>query len=175
MSRHERLQEVLRAAREGGARVEQRQAGDEMRIGGIRVRVLHPPQPDWQRQRVRNDDSVVLEVVYRDVAVLLLGDVGAGIEHSILERLTPAGRRILKVAHHGSRSSTSRELLEHWRPQIAIISAGRGNTFGHPAPEVLRRLESIGAVIYRTDLDGQVTIETDGTNVQVRTYVGGTR
>ncbi len=175
VARDVRLQEVLREAREGGARVEQRQAGEEMPIGGVRVRVLHPPLPDWERQRVRNDDSVVLEVVYGDVAVLLLGDVGAGIERSILSRLTPARRRILKVAHHGNRTSTSRELLEHWRPQIAIISSGRGNTFGHPAPEVVRRLESIGATIYRTDLDGQVTIETDGTHVHVRTYVGGRR
>ena len=172
---HVRLQEVLREAREGGARVERRRAGEEMRIGGARVRVLHPPPPDWERQRVRNDDSVVLELLYGEVAVLLLGDVGAGIERSILSRLTPARRRILKVAHHGSRTSTSRELLEHWRPQIAIVSSGRGNTFGHPAPEVLRRLEFIGAVIYRTDLDGQVTIETDGTNVQVRTFVERTR
>ncbi len=171
VAQHVRLQEVLREAREGGSPVERRQAGEEMQIGGVRVRVLHPPLPDWERQRVRNDDSVVLELLYGDVAVLLLGDVGAGIERSILSQLTPARRRILKVAHHGSRPSTSRELLEHWRPEIAIISAGRGNTFGHPAPEVLRRLDSIGAAIYRTDLDGQVTVETDGQRVSVRTYV----
>ena len=175
VARHARLHEVLREARESGAHVERLQAGEEMSIGGTQVRVLHPPLPDWERQRVRNDDSIVVEVVYGDVAVLLLGDVGAGIERSILSRLTPARRRVLKVAHHGSRTSTSRELLEHWRPQIAIISSGRGNTFGHPAPEVLRRLESFGAAIYRTDLDGEVTVETDGTQVQVRTYVGGRR
>jgi competence protein ComEC len=171
VDRHVPLQEVLREARQGGAQIERRQAGDEIRIGGARVRVLHPPLPDWERQRVRNDDSVVVEVLYGNVAVLLLGDVGAGIERSILPRLTPARLRILKVAHHGSRTSTSRELLEHWRPQIAIISCGRGNTFGHPAPEVLRRLESIGATTYRTDRDGQVTIDTDGQRVNVRTYL----
>jgi competence protein ComEC len=171
VGRHVPLQEVLHRAREQGAQVERRQAGEEMWIGGVRVRMLHPPPPDWERQRVRNDDSVVMELLYGDVAVLLLGDVGAGIERSILSRLTPARRRILKVGHHGSRTSTSRELLEHWRPQIAIVSAGRGNTFGHPAPEVLRRLESIGATIYRTDLDGQVTVHTDGRDVDVRTYV----
>ena len=175
VAHHVPLQQVLRVAREGGAHVERRQAGEDMLLGGARVRVLHPSLPDWERQRVRNDDSVVLELLYGHVAVLLLGDVGAGIERSILSRLTPARHRILKVAHHGSRTSTSRELLEHWRPQIAIISSGRGNTFGHPAPEVLQRLDAIGAAIYRTDLDGQVTIETDGTHVQVRTYVGKTR
>ena len=172
---HASLQSVLEHARTAGARIERRRAGEAMLAGGVRLRVLHPPLPDWERQQVRNEDSVVVELLYGDIAVLLMGDVGAGVERAILSRLTPARRRVLKVAHHGSRTSTSRELLEHWRPQIAIISAGRGNTFGHAAPEVLRRLEAIGAVIYRTDVDGQVTIETDGTDVQVRTYVGGTR
>jgi competence protein ComEC len=124
---------------------------------------------------VRNDDSVVLEIVYGDVAFLLPGDIGAGVERTLLPSLTRARIRILKVAHHGSRTSTSRELLEHWRPQIAIVSAGRGNTFGHPAPDVLERLESIGADVYRTDLDGQVTVTTDGQQVEVGTFVGGTR
>ena len=141
-------------------------------IGGARIRVLHRPSPDWERQRVRNDDSVVLEVRYGDAAVLLLGDVGAAVERAILPRLTPARIRILKVAHHGSRTSTSPELVERWRPQIAVISCGRGNTFGHPAPEVIRRLESIGAAIYRTDLDGQMTIDTDGKNVRVENVHG---
>ena len=175
VARHAPLQEVLGEALARGATVERRQAGEAMSVAGVRVRVLHPPAPDWERQRVRNDDSVVVEVVYGDVAVLLPGDVGAGIERSILSRLTPARHRILKVGHHGSRTSTSRELLDHWRPQVAIISCGRGNTFGHPAPDVLRRLASIGAAIYRTDLDGQVSVDTNGIEVHVRTYVGGTR
>ena len=170
VARNAALQEVLRQARESGAQVVRRRADEEIRIGGARVRVLHPPPPDWERPRVRNDDSLVLEVLYGDVAVLLLGDVGADIERSILPRLTPAHRRILKVAHHGSGTSTSRELLEQWRPQIAIISCGRGNTFGHPTPEVLQRLNSVGATIYRTDRDGQVTVETDGQRVCIRTY-----
>ena len=168
---HVGLHELLQLARGRGARVERRQAGEELHIGGGRIRVLHPPPPEWERPRVRNDDSVVIEVVYRDVAVLLAGDVSADIERQILSRLTPARVRILKVPHHGSRTSSSRELLESWRPQVAVISCGRGNTFGHPAPEVLRRLEAVGATVYRTDLDGQVTIETNGRNVHLRTHV----
>lgn len=168
--RHGPLQDVLRTARAAGIDVGQHLAGEEWYAGGARARVLHPPAPDWERPRVRNDDSIVLEIVYRDVAVLLLGDVGADIERTIAPQLTPARHRILKVGHHGSRTSTSPELVDRWRPQIALISCGRGNTFGHPAPEVLRRLDTIGARIYRTDLDGQVTIETDGVRVSVRTF-----
>jgi beta-lactamase superfamily II metal-dependent hydrolase len=150
--------------------VEQHLAGEAWQAGAARARVLHPPPPDWERQRVRNDDSIVLEIVYGDVAVLLLGDVGAEVERSILSQLTRARHRILKVGHHGSRTSTSPELLEHWRPEIALISCGRENTFGHPAPEVLHRLDAIAARVYRTDLDGQITIDTDGTNLSVHTY-----
>jgi competence protein ComEC len=173
--RHVPMRDLLSHARKRGVRVDERRSGERFDLGGARIRILHPPSPDWERQRVRNDDSIVLEVVYRDVALLLAGDIGAGVERAILGQLTPARLRILKVAHHGSRTSSSRELLESWRPQIAIISCGRGNTFGHPAPEVLRRLEAIGAAIYRTDLDGQITVESDGFNVLARSYVSATK
>jgi competence protein ComEC len=166
------LQAVLERAAASGALLEQRRDGEEFRIGEARLRVLHPPPPDWERQRVRNDDSVVIEVVYHDVALLLTGDIGADVERAIVPRLAPASIRILKVAHHGSRTSTSRELLDAWRPQIALISCGRGNPFGHPAPDVIARLEAIGARIYRTDLDGEVTVDTDGHHVFVTTFIG---
>ena len=148
-------------------------AGDAVDRGGVRWRVLHPPEPDWERRRIRNDDSVVLEVVLGDVAMLFTGDVGAAVERAIVPRLTAAPIRVLKVAHHGSRTSTSRELLEAWRPQLALISAGRGNTFGHPAPDVVRRLEAVGARVLRTDRDGQITVTTDGRRLWWRTFVGG--
>jgi competence protein ComEC len=87
-----------------------------------------------------------------------------------VSQLTPARTRILKVAHHGSRTSSSAALLEAWRPQMALISSGRGNRFGHPAPQVLQRLEAIGATVLRTDRDGQITIETNGRLVVQRTF-----
>jgi competence protein ComEC len=120
---------------------------------------------------VRNDDSVVLEVIYGDVAILLTGDVGEVVEREVVSRLVPARTRILKVGHHGSRTSTSQALLDAWRPEIALISCGRGNPFGHPAPEVLSRLRASGATVYRTDQDGQITLDTDGHQVVVKTFV----
>jgi competence protein ComEC len=170
---HRPTADVLDAASRLRVPIDTRRAGDSLRFGDVRLRVLHPPEPDWERRRVRNDDSVVVEVVYRDVALLLTGDISAEVERAIVPQLTVARRRILKVAHHGSRSSSSFELLSAWRPQIAIISAGRGNTFGHPAVEVLRRLETIGATVLRTDFDGQITVSTDGKEVNVSTLAGG--
>jgi competence protein ComEC len=147
-------------------------AGGSMQWGGARVRVLHPPEPDWERLRVRNDDSVVLELSVGDVALLLAGDISRDVERTVAPHLRPARLRVLKVAHHGSRTSSSRELLEGWRPQLALISAGRGNSFGHPAPEVLERLDGIGARVLRTDRDGQITVETDGRTTRWRTFAG---
>ena len=155
--------------------VDYRRAGDTIGFGRARLRVLNPPAPDWERQRVRNDDSVVVEVTFGDVAILLTGDISATVERTIARQLTPARVRVLKVAHHGSRTSTSDALLEAWHPQIALISCGRGNTFGHPAPDVVARLTSIGARVYRTDQDGEITLTSNGRSVSVRTFTGEKR
>jgi competence protein ComEC len=168
--RHEPSRSLRERAMAAGVEPQLRRAGESFRLGDVRVRVLHPPEPDWERPRVRNDDSVVLEVSCGEVAVLLTGDVSAEVERGLIEQLSPARIRILKVGHHGSRTSSSSPLLESLRPQIALISAGRGNTFGHPAPEVIERLESIGARIYRADRDGQITLESDCRDVVVRTF-----
>jgi competence protein ComEC len=170
---HEPGQLLLAAAGDAGAVSTELRRGAEWTWGRARIRVLHPPPPDWERQQVRNDDSVVLEVVFGDVALLLTGDISTAVEAEIVPRLSPAATRILKVAHHGSRTSSSSLLLDTWRPQIALISCGRGNRFGHPTIEVLDRLRSVGARVYRTDLDGQITLETDGERVRVRTYMEG--
>ncbi len=166
------LAAVLDRATATGARVEERRRGDLLRFGEVEVRVLHPAAPDWERPRVRNDDSVVLDVRYRDVSILLMGDVGTAVEREIIPLLQPAPIRILKVGHHGSRTSTSQAFLDAWRPQIAIISCGRGNTFGHPAPEVLQRLEEVGATVYRTDRDGQIVVEVERNSVRAKTFDG---
>jgi len=169
---HLPTQELMHEAARLGIPITPLRAGETMRLDEVQLRVLHPTPPDWERRRVRNDDSVVLEVVYRDVAILLTWDISADIERAVVPRLTPARIRVLKVAHHGSRTSSSPALLESWRPQFAVISCGRGNSFGHPTPEVLHRLAAIGATILRTDLDGQIELETDGRLVVRRTFAG---
>jgi competence protein ComEC len=175
MPRHGPSAAVVAAALRSGATVEQRLAGWTTKPEGIDIRMLHPPAPDWERPRVRNDDSLVMEVRYGHVAILLTGDISAETERMILPALSPAPIRILKVAHHGSRTSTSQALLDAWKPQIALISCGRGNRFGHPAREVIDRLQAASVRIYRTDRDGQITLDTDGNAVAVRTYVSATK
>jgi competence protein ComEC len=171
LPQHPPTQALLKEAARLRVAVAPLRSGEVMHEGDVQLRVLHPPPADWERRRVRNDDSVVLEVVVGDVAILLTGDISADVERAIVPQLTSSRIRILKVAHHGSRTSSSSALLDAWRPQIAVISCGRGNRFGHPAPEVLQRLEAIGAAVLRTDLDGQITIETDGMVLTQRTFV----
>ena len=171
-ARHPERAALVAAAGRAGMSIEALRAGGSIAREGIVINVLHPPPPDWERQRVRNDDSLVLEILVGDVALLLTGDAGEGVEREIVPRLAPARVRILKAGHHGSRTSTSAVLLAAARPAAALISAGRGNLYGHPHPSVVARLEAAGAPVFRTDRDGQIDVATDGRIVEVRTWSG---
>jgi competence protein ComEC len=148
--------------------------GDVFAVGGAHVRVWHPPPPDWERQRVRNDDSIVIEVRFGDVSVVLPGDISAEVERALAAEIPPARHRVLKAAHHGSATSTSDAWLEALRPEVVVFSCGRENRYGHPAPAVLRRVLDRGADVFRTDQDGQVVVETDGKALEVRSFTGRT-
>ena len=115
-----------------------------MSFGEVELIVHHPPRPEWERQRVRNDDSEVIEIRYGGVSFVFTGDIGTEVERTIAASFARAPIRILKVPHHGSATSSSRPFLDALRPDIAVISAGRGNPFGHPVPSVLERYRNIG-------------------------------
>jgi len=148
------------------------QPADRVSFGEVELIVHHPPYPDWERQRVRNDDSEVIEIRYGGVSFVFTGDIGRDVERTLAPSFVRAPIRVLKVPHHGSATSSSQLFLDALRPDIAVISAGRGNPFGHPVPTVLERYRQIGAAIFRTDKDGAVTVETDGTAVRVTTFTG---
>jgi competence protein ComEC len=135
---------------------------------GIAVEVIGPAggPPPW---KTRNDDSVVLIVRHGAVVLALAGDV----ERTGEVLLAPGKVFALKVPHHGSRSSTTPGLLESARPDLAIVSAGYRNRFGHPHPDVLERLARAGTRVLRTDRDGSVTLSTDGERIWVATYRDG--
>ena len=148
------------------------QAGDLERWGPVEIRVLHPPVPDWERQRVRNEDSVVLEVRIGTVSIVLPGDIGPEAERLVAPRVDRGRLVILKAPHHGSAGSSTPSFVEALDPAAVIFSAGRHNRFGHPHPAVVARYEAAGAEIFRTDRDGAVMVETDGTTVEVWGWAG---
>jgi len=141
--------------------------GDIDRAGEVEIRILHPPEPDWERQRVRNDDSVVVELRYREVSILLPGDIGREVEASLIPSLALAPTVILKAPHHGSATSSSAAFLDAARPRVVVFSAGRNNRFAHPAPPVVERYAARGIEIFNTAKDGAVFVETDGRSVRV--------
>jgi competence protein ComEC len=143
------------------------QAGERLRVGATSIRVLHPPRPDWERQRVRNEDSVVLDVRLGRVSIVLPGDIGREGERAILPALDPASIVVLKAAHHGSATSSTPEFLSALKPKVVIFSAGRANRFGHPAPPVVARFRALGSAIFSTAEDGAVFVETDGAQLVV--------
>jgi competence protein ComEC len=148
------------------------QSGDLERIDGVDIRVWHPPPPEWERQRVRNDDSVVVELRHGDVSIVLTGDIEREAERALAPRLELAPIVVLKAPHHGSATSSSDAFIAAAHPAAVVISAGRRNPFGHPHPAVVARYRAAGVEMFRTDDDGAVVVDTDGRTATVRTFSG---
>ncbi len=138
------------------------QAGELLERAGVRIRALGPPpgSEGW----ADNDASLVLRVEHGRVAVLLLGDVEAEGEAALLAGGGPLGAQVVKVPHHGARTSSTPALVQAIRPEIAVVSVGRRNRYGFPAPEVVERWERVGARVLRTD-GGAVRLLSDGERV----------
>ena len=169
---HQPRQMLLDLVRRSGAEWRTVTAGDRLEIAGVEIVVLHPPTPDWERQRVRNDDSVVLALRYGDVSIVLPGDAGREAELVARHRFGTAPIVVLKAPHHGSATSSTPEFLTALRPRAVVFSAGRNNRFGHPASTVVERYRALGAEMFSTAQDGAVILDTDGTAVELRGWTG---
>jgi competence protein ComEC len=146
-------------------------AGQEINLGeGMVLEVIHPCDGLLEGTESEvNSNSVVLRLVWNEVSFLFTGDADLDAEECILYDgvVRDVDSTVLKVGHHGSRYSTSTEFLASVDPQVAVISVGEGNTFGHPSEETLSRLE--GIELYRTDECGTITFTTNGERLWVRT------
>jgi competence protein ComEC len=166
------LQHVRQLAIRRGADHRFVRAGDELDVGGARVRVWHPPPPDWERQKIRNDDSIVLDLRFGDVSLVLTGDIGKDVERGLVRQLAAAPLAVLKVPHHGSAASSSPPFLEALRPRVAVFTVGAASRSSPSMPTVVARYTSIGAEVVKTGEDGAVEVETDGKEVRVTTFTG---
>jgi competence protein ComEC len=141
--------------------------GNSTVLDGVIIEVLAPRQPLIFSNV--NDNSVVVRATYGEVDFLFMGDCEADCEQDILNSGLLIDSEILKVGHHGSRTSTSLAFLSAVSPEIAVISVGENNRYGHPHQETLDKLSSNGIIYYRTDLHGTIIVETNGTSYWVIT------
>ncbi len=152
------LRALLAQAKGLGIEVRWLAAGDAFAWGGMRAKVLSPERSYANYGEARNDDSLVMRLDWQKASVLLEGDAEAPSEAAMVAhgRLSPV--TLLKVGHHGSRTSTNPEFLAAVAPKVAVISVGQHNTFGHPRWEVLERLEAAHVRTFRTDREGAETL-----------------
>jgi competence protein ComEC len=131
-------------------------------VGGVRIEPLAPFPRALAAPLVgfseMNDESLVFRLRFGDFAVLMTGDIGSGIEERLAMHPELLRCTILKVPHHGSRYSSSMAFLKAAAPQIAVVSAGYGNSFHLPAQATLDRMQKLGIRLYRTDLDGTIQV-----------------
>jgi len=132
--------------------------GDVISVGSINFQALSPVADTNEDM---NENSVVLQVTFGKTTILLMGDAGAETERDLIASGLPLKADILKVGHHGSKYSSTPEFLSIVDPDVAIYSAGKNNTYGHPAPETLAALSAAGATIYGTDQNGTVVVTID--------------
>lgn len=144
-----------------GAAIDRLVAGDRFVYGDVTIDVLAPIKAvDGTYPKDPNEASVVLLLTYRDTTILLTGDATDDVERDILS--TVGDIDVLKVGHHGSRTSSSTEFLDDVTPEFAVISCGIDNSYGHPHPATIQRLEDRHVRIKRTDLDGDILLTSTG-------------
>lgn len=145
------------------------QAGDVLRFGDVEIEVLWPPTSDASAPS-QNNDSVVLRVKFGERMFLLTGDIEKGTEELLITR-EQVRADVVKVPHHGSKSSSTFRFVAAVRPSVAVISVGKRSIFGHPHKEVVERWKAIGAEVLTTGRSGTITIMTDGQNLAISKFV----
>jgi competence protein ComEC len=136
--------------------------------GGALLTVLAPSEPFFTKEQMKtggnepNANSIVVRLDYGKFSMLLAGDAEEQTEHRLLTKDLDLGAQVLKIGHHGSKYASSADFLNRVKPEIAIVSCGAWNRYGHPSQAVLDRLKAANVKLYRTDLHGEITLTTRG-------------
>lgn len=157
------------AIKQSGAHYESAVPGKQYFLGGgARLTILGPTEPYFTKEQMKaggsepNANSIVARLDYGDFSILLAGDAEEQAEQKMLAKDLELKASLLKVAHHGSKYATSEAWITRVQPEVAIISDGEWNRYGHPSQPVLDRLKAANVKVYRTDLQGEITITTTG-------------
>ncbi|CCO07653.1 ComEC/Rec2 family competence protein [Desulforamulus hydrothermalis] len=158
--------DVLLAVKEKKLKAIAARGGQSFSLGEARVDILAPNSDSYQEL---NEYSIVCKVTFGASRFLLTGDAEKVSESEMLQNNYDLQADVLKIAHHGSSSSTGKKFLKAVAPQMAVISVGSGNDYGHPHRETLQKLASAGIKVYRTDLMGTIVMTTDGQKIEAAT------
>ena len=153
-------------AEEQNVEIKHPNVGDEIRLGSSTVEFLGPVD---ENGKDLNSTSIVLKITYGNTSFLFTGDAESDEEEEILNSGADLKSTVLKVGHHGSRTSTSYPFLREVMPQYAVISVEKGNSYGHPNEETLSKLSDAGVEVYRTDESGDIVMTSDGNNISITT------
>ncbi|HEX5703753.1 MAG TPA: ComEC/Rec2 family competence protein [Pyrinomonadaceae bacterium] len=161
--------EYKEALQKSGAQHQKAEPGQKMDLGGGAIlTVLAPNEPFFTKDQMKaggnepNANSIVLRLDYGGFTMLLMGDAEEQTESRLLSRDADLTAKVIKIAHHGSKYASSEDFIKRVKPEAAIISTGAWNRYSHPSQTVLDRLKGINAKVYRTDLQGEITITTKG-------------
>jgi competence protein ComEC len=158
--------DLLELSKMNGTKVITAVKDQEIIAGNVVIDTIYPKE-DLAGQKLKNtsnDSGVVSQIIFGNNSLLFTGDISSVAEKEIVNSIDNFKIDVLKVAHHGSKYSTSDLFLERVKPEIAIISVGK-NSYGHPTPETLQRLENFGIKVKRTDIDGDIKMVSDGNNI----------
>ena len=153
-------------AEEQNVEIKHPNIGDEIQLGSSTVEFLGPVD---ENGKDLNSTSIVLKITYGNTSFLFTGDAESDEEEEILNSGADLKSTVLKVGHHGSRTSTSYPFLREVMPQYAVISVEKGNSYGHPNEETLSKLSDAGVEVYRTDESGDIVMTSDGNNISITT------
>ncbi len=169
--------EYAAALKQNGAQHEKAQVGKKYDLGGGAIlTVLGPGEPFFNKDQMKgggndtNANSIVLRLDYGDFSMLFMGDAESQTEERMLGKDLDLKAKVIKVGHHGSKYATSENFIKRVQPEAAIISDGAWNRYGHPAQSVLDRLKAANTKVWRTDLQGEITIITKGKGVAGKLY-----
>src|SRR3989338_164271 len=168
--------ELIEKQKQKGSNIVIADLHTKIKSGEILIDILNPIENLEGRyfNKTTNETGIVSRLIYSKKSFLFTADVSSKTEQQIIDLSRQAGSKvnlssdILKVSHHGSKYSSSEEFLQAVHPSFAVISVGKDNSYGHPTPEVLQKLQNFGIKILRTDQNGDVEILSDGENLKIK-------
>lgn len=174
MTGHEHTSQVatnaLQAVLDSNANYLEPRTGETFKVGDMKLAVTHPETVTDQL----NEESLSVLFTYGDVKFMFTGDADQAAESAMLNRHPSLKADILQLGHHGSSTSTSNQFLTKLEPKVAIYSAGKGNSYGHPNQDVIERVKNNGITLYGTDVNGTIVVSSDGVSYTIKTNKDGT-